>query len=158
DRQSARSRRAADAARPRRRGDRMRRRAFITLLGGAAAWPLAARAQQSERVRRIGVFAGGGADIPRATLAAFVQALQQLGWADGRNVRIDIRFYSGANAVEMRRHAAELAALAPDVILAVGNGVERVLQETRVVPVVFVIVPDPVGAGYVHSLSQPGGN
>src|SRR5262245_26910155 len=144
-------------ARPRRRGYRMNRRAFITVLGGAAAWPIGARAQHAERVRRIGVLFAVGADIQKARLAAFVQALQQLGWTDGRNVRIDIR-WAGGSVAEIRRHAAELAALAPDVILATGNVVEQVLQETRVVPVVFVIVPDPVGAGYVHSLSQPGGN
>jgi ABC-type uncharacterized transport system substrate-binding protein len=135
----------------------MRRREFITLIGGAAAWPLAASAQQPERMRRIGVLFAVGADIQQARLAAFVQALQQLGWTDGRNVRIDIR-WAGSSVVEIRRHAAELAALAPDVILATGNVVEQVLQETRIVPVVFVIVPDPVGAGYVHTLSKPGGN
>src|SRR5262245_46134785 len=142
---------------PRLAGAPMRRREFITLIGGAAVWPIAARAQQSERVRRIGVLFAVGADIQQARLAAFVQALQQLGWTDGRNVRIDIR-WAGGSVVEIRRHAAELAALAPNVILATGNVVEHVLQETRVVPIVFVIVPDPVGAGYVHSLSQPGGN
>jgi putative ABC transport system substrate-binding protein len=135
----------------------MKRRKFITLLGGAAAWPLGVRAQQGERMRRIGVLFAVGADIQQARLAAFVQALQQLGWTDGRNVRIDIR-WAGSSTAEIRRHAAELAALAPDVILATGNVVEQVLLETRVVPTVFVIVPDPVGAGYVHSLSQPGGN
>ena len=141
-------------------GERMRRREFITLLGGAAAaWPLAARAQQAERMRRISVIFAASPDFPdlQARLAAFVQALQQLGWTDGRNVRIDTR-WAASNPDNIRRHAAELAALAPDVILANGNVVEQVLQATRAVPTVFVIVPDPVGAGYVDSLSRPGGN
>ena len=142
----------------------MRRREFISLIGGAAAapsllWPLAARAQQGERMRRIGVLFGAGVDDGdlRARHAAFLQALQQLGWTDSGNVRIDTRFGAG-NANNIRRYAAELATLAPDVILATGNVVEHLLQATRAVPIVFVVVPDPVGAGYVDSLSRPGGN
>jgi putative ABC transport system substrate-binding protein len=138
----------------------MRRRDFITLLGGAAAaWPLAARAQQPESVRRIGVLSGAAMDTPdlQARLAAFQQVLQQLGWTDGRNVRIDYRWGAGS-ADNTRKYAAELVALAPDVILATGPTVEQVLQATRTVPIVFVIAPDPVGSGFVDSLSRPGGN
>ena len=138
----------------------MKRREFITLLGGAAAWPLAARAQQAERMRRIGVLMTTAADDPegQARLAAFVQGLQQLGWTDGRNVRIDTRWAAG-NADDIRKYAAELVALAPDVILAPGSAtVAPLLQATRTVPIVFVHVPDPVGAGFVDSLARPGGN
>ena len=140
----------------------MRRRELITLIGGAAiAWPFAARAQQPERVRRIGVLqGGGGADDPdgQVRLAAFVQALQQLGWTDGRNVKIDYRWPAG-DAEKTLKYAAELVALAPDVILAVGAAnMTPLLQATRTVPIVFVAVADPVGAGYVDSLSRPGGN
>ena len=140
----------------------MRRRDFITLLGGAAAsWPLAARAQQVERMRRIGILAGGvGADDPdaQARHAAFLQGLQQLGWIDGRNVRIDTR-WSATNADAIRKHAVELAALAPDVIVASGtSAVGPLLQATRTVSIVFVGVTDPVGAGLVDSLARPGGN
>ena len=138
----------------------MKRREFITLLGGAAvAWPLAARAQQSERVRRIGVLMYLAADDAegQARLAAFTQALKQLGWSDGGNLRIDTRW---ATADDIRRHAAELAALAPDVLVA-GTGTATVaplLQATRTVPIVFAAVIDPVGAGFVASLARPGGN
>ena len=137
----------------------MRRREFITLVGGAVAWPLAARAEQAESVRRVGVLTGGAVDNPnqQARFAAFQQVLQQLGWTDGRNVRIDYRWGAG-NADDIRKYAAELAALAPDVILATGGAAERLLQVTRTVPIVFVIVPDPVGSGLVDSLSRPGGN
>jgi ABC-type uncharacterized transport system substrate-binding protein len=139
----------------------MRRRAFITLLGGAAVWPLAARAQQAERVRRIGVLtSGAAADDPdgRTRSAAFLQGLQQLGWTDGRNIRIDYRWGAG-DADNMRKYAAELVALAPDVILASGTAtVAPLLLETRTVPIVFVQVTDPVGAGFVDSLARPGGN
>jgi putative ABC transport system substrate-binding protein len=139
----------------------MIRRTFITLLGGAAAWPLAARAQQ-ERVRRIGVLNGGGrsADEPdiQANIAAFLQGLQQLGWIDGRNVRIDYRWGAGSPD-NIRQYAAEFAALAPDVILSTGTtSVGPLLQATRTVPIVFVSVADPVGAGFVDSLGRPGGN
>jgi putative tryptophan/tyrosine transport system substrate-binding protein len=139
----------------------MRRREFITLVGGAAAaWPLAARAQQPERMRRIGVLRGGGtADDPegQARHAAFLQALQQLGWIDGRNVRIDTRWPAG-NAADARKFAAELVALAPDAILATGASVGPLLEATRTVPIVFAAVVDPVGAGFVDSLAKPGGN
>ena len=139
----------------------MKRREFITLLGGAAAvWPLAARAQQPERMRRIGVLMPLAADDleGRARLTAFMQALQQLGWADGRNVRIDTR-WGGLNAGDIRKFAAELVELAPDVILTMSSvTVAALLQATRTVPIVFTIVVDPVGAGYVDSLARPGGN
>jgi putative ABC transport system substrate-binding protein len=138
----------------------MKRREFITLLGGAAAWPLAARAQPGERVRRIGVLNPAAADdaVFQARLGAFQQELALLGWSIGRNVRIDIRWAS-TNAAEIRRQAAELVALAPDVILAAGDStMPSLLQATRTVPIVFAVVTDPVGAGYVDSLARPGGN
>ncbi|OLB78948.1 MAG: hypothetical protein AUI16_02490 [Alphaproteobacteria bacterium 13_2_20CM_2_64_7] len=139
----------------------MKRREFITLLGSAAAWPFAARAQQPDRMRRIGVLtSGAAADDPdgRARSAAFLQGLQQFGWTDGRNIRIDYRWGAG-DADNMRKYAAELVALAPDVILASGTAtVAPLLQETRTVPIVFVQVTDPVGAGFVDSLARPGGN
>ncbi len=139
----------------------MRRRDFITRLGGAmAAWPLSARAQQGERMRRVGVLLPAAADDAefQAWVGAFLQGLGQLGWTIGRNVRIDIR-WATANADGIRRHAAELAALAPDVILAHGaSTVGPLLQATRTVPIVFVNVADPVGAGFVDSLARPGGN
>ena len=136
----------------------MRRRDFITLLGGAA-WPFAARAQ-ADRVRRIGVLMALAADDPtgQARLVAFVQGLQQWGWTDGRNVRIDTRWAAG-DAERFRKYAAELVALAPDVILASGGtGVGALLQATRALPIVFTQTNDPVGAGYVDRLAQPGGN
>jgi len=138
----------------------MRRRNFIAgLASTTAAWPVAARAQQSERVRRIGVLVPPAEDPKaRTRLTTFRQALQGLGWTDGRNVHIDTRFAAG-NAADLRKYAAELAALAPDVILAIGSaGLPPVLQATRTVPIVFVLVPDPVRSGFVHSLSRPGGN
>src|SRR6266508_3568105 len=138
----------------------MKRREFIALIGSAAAWPLAVGAQQPERVRRIGVIMNQPADDldAQARLTAFLDGLQQLSWTDGRNVRIDIRWVAG-DADRMRKWAAELAALAPDVILATGSfGVGPLLQATRAVPIVFVAVPDPVGAGFVDSLARPGGN
>jgi len=138
----------------------MRRRDFITLIGGTAvAWPLAARAQQGERMRRIGVLVAV-ADDPegQARIAAFLQGLQQLGWADGRNLQIDTRWGAG-DADRFRKYAAELVALAPDVILAAGGAVvPPLLQATRSVPIVFTQTPDPVGAGFVDSLARPGGN
>src|SRR5262245_55877155 len=130
-------------------GQGMRRRDFITLLGGSAVWPLAARAQQSERVRRIGMLSAADAENPnaQANVAAFRQVLQQLGWIDGRNVQIDHRWGAG-DADRIRRYAAELVALAPDVILSSGpSSVGPLLQATRAIPIVFVIVPDPVGSG-----------
>jgi putative ABC transport system substrate-binding protein len=138
----------------------MRRRGFITLLGGATvAWPLAARAQQSEPMRRIGALTGVGDDErARARFAVFVQALAQLGWIGGRNMRIEPR-WGGGDIAKTRKHATELAASAPDVIFATGGpAVEQLLKATRAVPIVFAFTPDPVGAGLVESLSQPGGN
>jgi putative tryptophan/tyrosine transport system substrate-binding protein len=139
----------------------MRRREFITLLGGAAAaWPLAARAQQPERMRRIGILLATTADDVefQAWVGAFLQALALLGWTIGRNVRIDTR-WAGAKADDIRKHAAELAALAPDVILAHGaSTVGPLLQVTRTVPIVSPVFGDPVGAGFVDSLARPGGN
>jgi putative ABC transport system substrate-binding protein len=138
----------------------MRRREFITLLGNAAAvWPLAARAQQSEQMRRIGVLMNAENDpAGQARLAAFVQALQSLGWTNGRNVQLDIR-WGVADAASSRRYVAELVALAPDVILAGASAAAAAAHEaTRTLPIVFVNVSDPVGAGYVASLARPGGN
>ena len=140
----------------------MRRREFVGLCGAiAATWPIALRAQQGERVRRIGVLMASTLDDPesQARIAAFQQSLQQLGWIDGRNVSIDTR-WATTNPDDIRRHAAELAALTPDVILA-GTGTATVaplLQATRTVPIVFALVIDPVGAGFVDSLARPGGN
>ena len=138
----------------------MRRRDFITLLGGAAAWPLAARAQQAERIRRIGLLLTGAADDPEslARVGAFLQGLQQLGWTDGRNVRLEYRWGS-ADAERIRKSAAELVALAPDVILVSGNsGMAPLHRATRTVPIVFVNTSDPVGGGFATSLARPGGN
>ena len=139
----------------------MRRREFITLLGGAAvAWPRAAYAQQADRMRRVGVLLNRAADDPeeQARVAVFLQPLQELGWTDGRNVRIDYR-WAAADANRSRTYAAELVALAPDVILAAGSqSTAALLQTTRTVPIVFVNVVDPVGAGYVARLARPGGN
>jgi len=138
----------------------MRRRDLITLLSGAAAWPLAARAQQAERMRRIGVLFPGAEDDQggQARLTAFLQGLQSLGWTDGRNVRIEYR-WGGNDAERLRKLAEELAELAPDVILATGTeALGRLLQTTRTIPIVFVQVTDPVGGGFVKSLARPGGN
>ncbi len=139
----------------------MRRREFLGVLGGAAAaWPLAARAQQAERMRRIGMLLPAAADDPefQARVGVFLQELALLGWTIGRNARIDTR-WGAANAADIRRYAAELAALAPDVILAHGSGpVVALLQVTRTVPIVFPIAGDPVASGFVDSLARPGGN
>ena len=138
----------------------MQRRDFITLLGGAAvAWPFAARAQQDTRMRRIGALVGADDDLDTQTrIGAFRQGLQQLGWVDGQNVRIDVRAGSG-DADRTRRYAEELVALAPDVIVTTGSAaVAPMLKATRTVPVVFTSVVDPVGAGFVNSLARPGGN
>jgi putative ABC transport system substrate-binding protein len=143
-----------------RRGDRMNRRTFITLLGGAAVWPLAAGAQQSERARRIGVLMAQAADDPegQVRVAAFLQGLRELVWIEGRNLRLDYR-WGGGDVARIRKDAVELVALTPDVILAGGGEVMGPLQEaTRTVPIVFTQTPDPVGAGYVASLARPGGN
>ena len=139
---------------------KMRRRDVITLLGGAAAWPLAARAQQSGAMRRIGVLTNRAADDPevQTRYAAFLQGLQEAGWAVGRNMRIDVR-WSGGDAGRIRAFAQELIALAPDVILATNTPTVVALQQvTRTVPIVFATVGDPVGAGVVDSLGRPGGN
>ena len=136
------------------------RRELLAALGGAAAWPLAARAQQGERVRRIGVFMNTAADDPagQARLLAFAQTLAQSDWTDGRNVRMDIRWGAG-DAERIRRYAAELVALAPDVILASGTTTLGPLRQvSRTVPTVFTGVGDAVGAGFVDSLARPGGN
>jgi putative tryptophan/tyrosine transport system substrate-binding protein len=142
-------------------GADVRRREFITILGGTAAWPLAAVAQQPERMRTIGLLVAGTADDPeyQARWGAFRQALEQLGWTDGRNVRIDTR-WATTNADALRKQAAELAALAPDVILAATGTTSTapLLEATRTVPIVFVLLIDPVGAGFVESLARPGGN
>jgi ABC-type uncharacterized transport system substrate-binding protein len=139
----------------------MKRRAFITLLSGAvAAWPLAARAQERDRMRRIGVLMSVAADGPdgQPRLAAFLNGLQQLGWTEGRNVRIELRWGAG-DAERIRNYVAELVALGPDVILASGDHPVVALQQaTRTVPIVFTMVADPVGAGLVESLAHPGGN
>ena len=139
----------------------MRRREFISLFGGAvAAWPLAARAQQGDQMRRIGVLMAINADDveAQARIAAFVQGLQQLGWTVGKNVRVDYRL-AGIDADTLRKHATELVALAPDVILAQSSpSIAVLLQTTRTVPIVFTLITDPVGAGYVDSLAHPGGN
>jgi putative tryptophan/tyrosine transport system substrate-binding protein len=148
-------------------GDRMqfdqwKRRKVITLLGGAAvACPLAAYAQQAEQIRRIGVLVSGAADNPdvQVWLAAFLQRLLELGWSEDRNLRIEYRLGALGDAERTRRYAAELVALAPDVIFASGTAqVGPLLQATRTVPIIFAIVADPVGAGFVDSLARPGGN
>jgi putative ABC transport system substrate-binding protein len=139
----------------------MRRREFISLLGAAAvAWPLAARAQRNERMRRIGVLLPATADDAafQARIGAFLQELALLDWTIGRNVRIDVRWAS-TNANAIRRHAAELVSLTPDVILAAGDlTMPALLQATRTIPIVFPIVVDPLANGYVDSLARPGGN
>jgi putative tryptophan/tyrosine transport system substrate-binding protein len=138
----------------------MRRREFITLLGGATAWPIAARAQQGEQMRRIGVLMAINANDAQAQarIAAFVAGLQQLGWTIGKNVRVDYRL-AGIDADTLRKYAGELVALAPDVILSQSSpSIAALLQATRTVPIVFTLVADPVGAGYVDSLAHPGGN
>ena len=139
----------------------MRRREFLGVLGSvAAAWPLAARAQQPERMRQVGMLLSGTADdaVFQTWVGAFLQGLAQSGWVIGRNVRIETR-WAGSKADDIRRHAQELAALAPDVILAHGGSTLRpLLQSTRSIPIVFTIVTDPVGNGYVESLARPGRN
>ncbi len=139
----------------------MRRREFISLLGsGAATWPLAARAQQAERIRRIGVLTGvGEGDLDtQARHAALLAGLAQLGWTDGHNLQTDFR-WAGGDPERLGKSATELAALAPDVIFATGSAaMGALLRVTRTVPIVFAIVPDPVGSGFVNSLSRPGGN
>ncbi len=137
------------------------RRKFIAALGGTAlVWPLAARAQQADRMRRVGVLWNQAPDDPegKARLAVFLQGLQELGWTDGRNMRIDYR-WAAADADRFRTSAVELVALAPDVILAsASQSVAALLQTTRTVPIVYANVIDPVGAGFVARLARPGGN
>src|SRR6204780_4381701 len=139
----------------------MRRREFIGLVGGLAiAWPLGARAQQGDRMRRIGILWATSEDDPvaQARQAAFLQGVHQLGWVNGQNVRIDVRWAAG-NLINARQYAAELVTLAPDVILASGGAIMGpLLQATRTVPIVFTIVTDPVGTGLIDGLSRPGGN
>ena len=138
----------------------MRRREFIAGFGSAAAWPLVAEWQQTERVRRISVLMSGKAEDKEAkdALAAFIRGLQQLGWTDGRNLRIDLRLGAG-DADIIRKHAVELAALSPDIIVTYGSSaIGQLVQATRTVPILFVLAPDPVGSGFVNSLSRPGGN
>src|SRR2546429_1089717 len=137
----------------------MRRRAFITLLGGAAAWPLAARAQQPAQIRRVGMLIGYAENDPetQARLSAFRQALEQLGWKEGRSIRLDYRF-APASPDEAQRFAKELVALRPDVL--VGNSTPAtaaLLRETRTIPIVFVGVSDPVGSHFAASIARPGG-
>src|SRR5437870_3544900 len=135
----------------------MRRREFIKLVcGSAAAWPLAARAQQGERMRRVAVLMNVDNAEQRASHETFLKMLQQLGWIDGRNVRIDTRWAKG-QASEIRKHASDLIALAPDVIVATGTAsMSPLLQATRTVPIVFANVADPVGAGFVDTMARPG--
>jgi putative ABC transport system substrate-binding protein len=138
----------------------MRRREFITLLGGAAAWPLAARAEQAEQVRRIGVLSFSSMQdlATQARFAALQQGLQQLGWTDGHNLRIDYRWAAG-DADNLHRYAGELVKLEPDAIVANGSAaVALLLQATRAVPIVFTDVPDPIGAGFVDGMAKPGHN
>jgi putative tryptophan/tyrosine transport system substrate-binding protein len=138
----------------------MRRRDFITLLSGAATWSLAARAQQPERMRRVGVLMPSATEDSeaKARVAAFLQGLQELGWTDGHNIRLEYRWGSG-DAGRVPKYAEELVALAPDAILAQGSSTAGpLLQATRAIPIIFVIVPDPVSAGFVDSLARPGGN
>jgi putative ABC transport system substrate-binding protein len=138
----------------------MRRREFITLLGGAAAWPLAARAQQSERARRIGVLMSGAESDAemQARLVGFKQGLERLGWSEGRNIRIEYRFAS-ASAEKAQVLAKEMVASQPDVLVALATASTTALQrETGAIPIVFVGIPDPIGSGYIASLARPGGN
>jgi putative tryptophan/tyrosine transport system substrate-binding protein len=140
--------------------DRLKRRHFITLLGSAVAWPLAAGAQQGERMRRVGVLMNTAADDPegQARVTAFLEGMAQLGWIDGRNMRNDTR-WAADNADLYRRYATELVALAPDVILTSGSPTVAALQQaTRSVPIVFAQAVDPVASGFVESLARPGGN
>src|SRR6516165_8177636 len=138
----------------------MRRRDFIASIGGAATWPLMARAQQEQRMRLVAVLEPISADTPgsKTRYAAFLEGLQQLGWTPGRNVQIEVRYAEGDEAA-LRKYAAELVALAPDVLVAGGGAsAEVTLKASQTIPIVFVITPDPVGSGLVESLSQPGAN
>jgi len=139
----------------------VKRRGFITVLGGAAAWPLAGQAQQAERVRRVGVLMPWPENNPqsRASVAAFVRALGRFGWVEGNNVRVDYRFAAGGNPTLFRTFAAELVGLSPDAILASTTpGLAAVREQTRTIPIVFVNVSDPIDQGFVQNLARPGGN
>src|SRR5262249_54829289 len=144
------------------RGDRMKRREFITLLGGAAvAWPLAAHAQQPERVRRIGVLMGffESDSKAQAHIAAFPGGLHKLGWSESHNPRIATRWTAPSDTQSMQRFAKELVALQPDIILSnTTPTTTALLQQTRTIPIVFAIVGDPIGSGFVASFARPGGN
>src|SRR6516165_8817871 len=146
---------------PELRGAAMRRRNFITLLGGvAASWPLVGHAQQGDRMRRLGILMAGAESDPhyQADVAVFREGLQKLGWVDGQNIRIEVR-WAGFNAETMRRYAKELIALQPDLILSNDTPTTAtLLQQTRTVPIVFATVADPVGSGVVASFARPGGN
>jgi len=136
----------------------MRRREVIALLGGAAGYSIAARAQQPQRLRRIGVLTGGSGPDSQGRIAVFLQALGQYGWNEGQNIRLEIR-QGGGDLEAIRKHAVELASLTPDVIVTIGGtATARVIQATKTVPIIFTIVPDPVGSGFVRSLARPGGN
>ena len=137
----------------------MKRREFITVLGGAAAWPMAARAQQGQRMRRVCILEAVSADVPgvKTRYAAFLEGLQQLGWTAGRNVQIEVRYAEGDEAA-LRKYAAELVALAPDVLMAGGGTpTEMALKVTHTIPIVFVIAPDPVGSGLMGHPASPCG-
>jgi putative tryptophan/tyrosine transport system substrate-binding protein len=139
----------------------MKRREFIAGLASAVAWPMKTRAQQSERIRHIGVLMSTNAEDEdgRARSVSFLRALNELGWTEGRNLRIDTRWGGAGDHERMRRHAAEMVALGPDLIMATGaDAVAPLLQASRSIPVVFAVVPDPIGAGFVNSLARPGGN
>jgi putative ABC transport system substrate-binding protein len=143
------------------RFNHLRRREFITLLGGAAVWPLAARAQQADRMRRIGVLMPLAADDPvgQARIAALREGLEKLGWTEGRNIQIDTRWTTTGDVESMQRFAKELVALQPDLILTQSTPITAtMLQETRTIPIVFALVADPIGSGFVASFPQPGGN
>src|SRR5262249_1352229 len=162
DRHGSRPGNPAYAACPRRRGDRVKRREFITLLGGAAAaWPLAARAQQPARMRRIGVLMGYAetGSEGQALIAAFRDGLQKLGWTEGRNTQIDIRWAAPTDAESIRRFAKELVALQPDLIVSSTTPITAaLLEQTRTIPIIFPALSDPFGSGFVASFSRPGGN
>ena len=141
--------------------NQLKRRKFITLLGGAATWPLAARAQQADRTRRIGVLMPLAADDPvgQARIAALREGLEKLGWIEGRNIRIDTRWTTTGDVESMQRYAKELVALQPDLIVTQSTPITAtVLQETRTIPIVFALVADPIGSGFVASFAKPGGN
>jgi putative tryptophan/tyrosine transport system substrate-binding protein len=149
-----------EPARPRRRCDRLRRRAFVTVLGGAALWPLVGNAEQPERLRRVGALIGFPENDPFAhkVVSAFTDALGRFGWAEGGNIRIDYRFAAGDPTL-YKTYAAELIALSPDAILAIpAAGAVALREKTSAIPIVFVLAPDPVGSGLVQSLARPGGN